>query len=487
MRLIAHLLIATAVLMTGCDRQSAASHNYVIVDTGQNDTFDNTRTIDAPAPGENFHGQDAQHAGSRPNYRDNGDGTVSDLVTGLMWVKARGSKVGWDEAMSGAASCTVGGYSDWRAPTLKELYSLIDFNGYVQGTADDSTPFIDVTHFDFAYGDTSLGERIIDCQDWSATAYVWTTMAGDATVFGVNFADGRIKGYPKLDRRTGSDHKLYVRYVRGNPAYGINSFVDGGDGTVCDTATGLTWSQRDSGTGMNWQGALAWVQTKNAENHLGHNNWRLPNAKELQSIVDYSRSPDTTGTAAIDPVFSCTPIVNEGGAADFPFYWTSTTHLDGAPENHMKNAVYVAFGRGLGWMQLPPTFQYALYDVHGAGCQRSDPKSGDPANYPYGFGPQGDVIRINNFVRLVRGPFAAADFNEDGLVDNVDLEAFTRCATGPGTSYLGQLSDACSLAPDADGFLAADFERDGDVDQADFGAFQRCLSGSQTRADSECS
>jgi len=44
-----------------------------------------------------------------------------------------------------------------------------------------------------------------------------------------------------------------------------------------------------------------------------------------------------------------------------------------------------------------------LMDVHGAGSQRSDPKSGDPSRFPHGRGPQGDVIRINNFVRYVRG------------------------------------------------------------------------------------
>jgi hypothetical protein len=37
-----------------------------------------------------------------------------------------------------------------------------------------------------------------------------------------------------------------------------------------------------------------------------------------------------------------------------------------------------------------------------AGAQRSDPKTGDPALFPHGHGPQGDVIRIYNFVRLVR-------------------------------------------------------------------------------------
>jgi hypothetical protein len=44
-----------------------------------------------------------------------------------------------------------------------------------------------------------------------------------------------------------------------------------------------------------------------------------------------------------------------------------------------------------------------LVDVHGAGAQRSDPKDGDPADYPsVGNGPQGDVSRVFNYVRLVR-------------------------------------------------------------------------------------
>ncbi len=38
-----------------------------------------------------------------------------------------------------------------------------------------------------------------------------------------------------------------------------------------------------------------------------------------------------------------------------------------------------------------------------AGAQRSDPKASNPADFPRGRGPQGDVVRINNFVRLVRG------------------------------------------------------------------------------------
>ncbi|MDX1740726.1 MAG: hypothetical protein R3178_05500, partial [Rhodothermales bacterium] len=61
-----------------------------------------------------------------------------------------------------------------------------------------------------------------------------------------------------------------------------------------------------------------------------------------------------------------------------------------------RNGVYVAFGRSLGYMHG------SWVDVHGAGSQRSDPKVGDPTDYPTGHGPQGDAIRIYNYVRLVR-------------------------------------------------------------------------------------
>ena len=54
-------------------------------------------------------------------------------------------------------------------------------------------------------------------------------------------------------------------------------------------------------------------------------------------------------------------------------------------------------------MQFPPgRGEFHLLDVHGAGAQRSDPKAGDPAAFPHGRGPQGDVIRIYNYVRCVR-------------------------------------------------------------------------------------
>ncbi|MBF0573072.1 MAG: DUF1566 domain-containing protein [Desulfamplus sp.] len=360
---------------------------------------------------KSFYGQDSQNKGNTPSYTDNGDGTITDNVTGLMWqqspdfnndglIKAD-DKMTYNEAIANADSFDLAGYTDWRLPTIKELYSLISFNGIdpsgYNGTSTSGLiPFIDTKYFVFGYGDTTAGERIIDAQFASSTKYVSTTMNGNETMFGVNFADGRIKGYgtePMPGKGIGKT--FYVLYVRGNTNYGKNSFTDNKNGTITDSATNLMWSQDDSGAGMNWEKALAWVQQKNNEKYLGFSDWRLPNAKELQSIVDYTRSPDTTSSAAIDPIFKVSSIINEEGEFDYPFYWTSTTHANWSTTSG-GNAAYIAFGRGLGYMNG------SWLDVHGAGCQRSDPKTGDSSDYPTGHGPQGDAIRIYNYVRCVR-------------------------------------------------------------------------------------
>lgn len=378
----AQTIIATALIAS-----IASAGTYPIVDTGQIQTY-----------GEEA-GQDGHYVASQPSYKDNNDGTVSDLVTGLMWTQDPGEKMTLDEGFKNASKCKVGGYSDWRLPTIKELYSLIQLKGTDPDPMSTDTsglkPFIDTNFFKFQYGREEMGERIIDSQYASSTKYVSTTMGGNETLFGVNFADGRIKGYPIESRR--GEGKYYALYVRDNPDYGTNQFKDNGDGTITDEATGLTWMQADSGTGMDWPTALEYAENLK---FAGHSDWRLPNAKELQSIIDYTRSPDTTGSAAINPVFGATEITNEGGKKDFAHYWTSSTHVGARSSD---TAVYFAFGRSLGFMKDRRTGEYTLMDVHGAGSQRSDPKVGDASRFPHGRGPQGDVIRIDNMVRCVRG------------------------------------------------------------------------------------
>ena len=401
------MAVAIASPQAGCQQseaeptQSQASLSYVVVDTGQRKCYSDGGEIQAPGPGEAFFGQDAQYHGPAPSYRDNGDGTVTDLNTGLMWQQDPGQKVSFAQAKSGAEKCRLGGHRDWRLPSIKELYSLIDFSGSTGRSAAASVPYIDTDHFVFQYGDVT-GERHIDSQYCSSTEYVHTTMRGNPTVFGVNFADGRIKGYPSstIGPGPGRLKLFYCLYVRGNPEYGKNDFVDNGDGTISDRATGLMWMQKDSGSlqagprgdgKLNWQEALAWAE---GLEHAGHSDWRIPNVKELQSIVDYTRSPETTQSLAIAPLFESTLLDNGAGVTFWGFCWSGTTHLDGPP--HTSQACYVAFGKGWGcmWGQW--------LDVHGAGCQCSDPKAGDPRYHPQGRGPQGDSVRIYNLARCVR-------------------------------------------------------------------------------------
>ncbi len=399
--LLATFSLALSLNLLGTDNQ------YQVVDTGQERCYDSSKEIPYPKTGEDFYGQDAQFQGLAPSYKVNGDGTVSDLNTGLMWLQDPGPKKTFDQAVAGARNCRTGGHDDWRMPTIKELYSLIDFRGTDPNPTSRDTsslrPFIDSKAFKFQYGKEEDGDRIIDSQFATSSVYKASTMDGNRTMFGVNFADGRIKGYPIGDIHGRGEKKYYVLYVRGNPDYGKNQFSDNGDGTVTDKATGLVWSKSDSGKGMDWHDALAWVRRKNAEKYLGHDDWRLPNAKELQSIVDYQRCPDATDSPAIDPVFQTTQITNKAGSKDYPNFWTGTTHCSSG--GNSDRAVYISFGRAMGYMHGK------WMDVHGAGAQRSDLKSGDPSMVPQGRGPQGDEIRILNFVRCVRGGTAAVKTN----------------------------------------------------------------------------
>ncbi|MDC0584392.1 DUF1566 domain-containing protein [Bacteroidales bacterium] len=367
------------------------AQTYKIVDTGVKDFYSNEVTITEPQSGGDYYGQDAHYEGNQPSYTNHSNGTITDNHTGLMWQKDMGSKISYAKAYAKADTLTLGGHTDWRVPTIKELYSLILFTGKVKGEMA-ITMFIDTNYFNQPIGDTTIGEREIDAQTWSSTQYVGTTMRADTTVFGVNFVDGRIKGYPKYDPKEDTAKAMYFRLVRGNTDYGINNFKDNENGTISDLATGLMWQQADDGIGRDWSEALMYSDSLT---FAVYTDWRLPNAKELQSIVDYTRCPDITSSPAIDPMFLTTEIQDpDGNWGQYPYFWTGTTHLDGTKP--ASGAVYVAFGEAQGEMNGN------LMDVHGAGAQRSDPKSGDISAYPMFQGPQGDVRYVYNYVRAVR-------------------------------------------------------------------------------------
>ena len=101
-------------------------------------------------------------------------------------------------------------------------------------------------------------------------------------------------------------------------AGGPLSYTDNGDGTVTDNRTGLTWEKKTDAnvaTHYIWSDALDYVAALNAMDFAGHNDWRLPNIKELLSIVDYGRS-----NPAIDPIFGPT-----AGGSNRAAYWSSTS------------------------------------------------------------------------------------------------------------------------------------------------------------------
>lgn len=417
-----HILLLTilAISMVACfdtGGDTPTAYDYQLVASGQTEFYnEDGAVISAPSIGDSLYGQDAQYVkGADMTYTDNGDSTITDANTGLMWESIpTPEKFTWAEAVEYCENLVLGGYDDWRMPSLKELFSISDFG--------KGWPYLDTTYFKLASGIVDKSEQF-----WSSNLYVgWTSEGQYNAAFGVNHVTGHIKAYPSgegMDPGIGDDITpppsdttgsmppptgttppddgsgttppggdlsnplaKHIRAVRGD-TYGVNEFVANGDSTVSDNASGLMWSQYDDGAGMDWETALAYAENSNL---AGYSDWRLPNVKELQSIVCYDYAPGAKDAAnegpAIDPnYFSVTSITNEAGVQDYGYAWTSTSadFQSGAPYYY---AWYVAFGRAVNG---------AGEDTHGAGAVRFDTKH---ENGPLGEGGE----RYYNFVRLVR-------------------------------------------------------------------------------------
>ncbi|MCA6414901.1 MAG: DUF1566 domain-containing protein, partial [Cytophagales bacterium] len=299
-------------------------------------------------------------------------------------------KLTLEEAKVFLNQINAGKYNDWRIPGIKELFSLIDYSGQVFGDKSIRL-FIDTKYFDQPTGNTAIGEREIDAQTWSSTECQSLTMGKDKSRYGVNFIDGRIKAYPITEPFSGKPNTMHFRFVRGNLYYGYNKFIDNGDGTITDEATGLTWQQEDSKAALDWKSALVYADNLNL---ASHNDWRLPTIKELQSLAVYDNNVDKTEKASFSELFQTSKRNNPDGSLNFPYYWSSTTLLDGPQPGNQ--AAYICFGKASAF------FNGQYVDAHGTGAVRSDLKYLQHANYPISLGPQGDLVYVRNYVRCVR-------------------------------------------------------------------------------------
>ncbi|MFI3295760.1 MAG: DUF1566 domain-containing protein, partial [Rikenellaceae bacterium] len=180
-------------IAVGCVGGTQDQSHYTQISTGQVLCYDvSGNVIDAPAVGDSLYGQDGNYLrGAQMSFRDNGDGTVTDLNTGLTWQQTPPAQgVVWAEAEAYCDELELGGYDDWRLPTLKELFSISNFS---QGW-----PYIDTTYFKLSSGIVDKNE-----QYWSSNKYVGETVEGrENAAFGVNHVTGHIKAYAAGSSRT---------------------------------------------------------------------------------------------------------------------------------------------------------------------------------------------------------------------------------------------------------------------------------------------
>ncbi len=267
--------------------QPITTKAWTLPDTGQTQSFTDT------------FGEDSDYTINPPSYTDNGDGTTTDNVTELMWQQEFDDYYNWYEA-SGTyddefnpdttdvcGNLSLGGYTDWRLPSKKELVTIVDY--------EVNSPMIDESYFQLVNG------GLYDY--WTSTA----SAINNSEAWKLNFydSDGRLSDYPKSFNGA-------TRCVRGGQSWSFDNLVISGAGIVTDNNSGLMWQQEDDGTEKEWEEAIEYCEGLSL---AGYSDWRLPNIKELESITN-------------DEEYN--PSINE---SYFPntqsdYYWSSTSFTD---------------------------------------------------------------------------------------------------------------------------------------------------------------
>ena len=230
--------------------QSVLKSMKRLPDTGQTTSYTNT-------PGE-----DADYNINPPFFINNGNGTITDTVTGLMWQQVDGGEMTFDKSVIYASDLVLGGSSDWRMPSILELNSLLNH--------DKNNPALNTVYFT------------------ATTAQYWWSgqkQVNDATKAWCANAGGGVGNHPISETvSAGGAKKFHVRAVRdvSPPTTIAIRFLDNKNGTTTDQLTGLIWQQVPTDS-MTWEQALIAAEALSLG---GSSLWRMPNIKELQSISE---------------------------------------------------------------------------------------------------------------------------------------------------------------------------------------------------------
>jgi hypothetical protein len=257
------------------------------------------------------------------------DEVVLDKKTGLIWTKNASLSdfpMTWNEALSFIKDLNhseLYGYSDWRLPNRKELFTIIDHET-INPSLPPFHPFVKV--FTSYYWTSTSCARLPD-QAWYihlGGARVFKGMKyGSYMVWPVRISENHSKGQVfqtgqqncfnesgiVIDcHNTGQDGEF-----QSGLRFGRNRFIEDTH-FITDNATDLTWLKNANlyNDTADWKTAFDLVLQMNRDGKYGHNDWRVPNIVELESLTDMGRhSP----ALPVDHLFIDVQ----------DFYWSSTT------------------------------------------------------------------------------------------------------------------------------------------------------------------
>jgi Protein of unknown function (DUF1566)/Viral BACON domain len=179
---------------------------------------------------DSWGGASIENADALDNYTDNSDGTVTDTSTGVMWQKTASSNgMTWELSLAYCEGLNLGGHTDWRLPTIKELRSLVDYSR--------CDPAINTTYF----------PNTVSSVYWSSTTYADFT----SNAWGVYFFYG-------YDNYFNKNYSYYVRAVRGGQSGSLGNLVISPlIRAVTKDAGSTTFSVSNTGAGaMPWTAAV---------------------------------------------------------------------------------------------------------------------------------------------------------------------------------------------------------------------------------------